>query len=72
MIESYQKTNSVGDAIAVMIEAYTQLGQNDLATSSKLVLQKNYPNHGYLNGEEIDLDKNIFSLKDLWIFTKRK
>lgn len=72
LIESYQKTNSVGDAIAVMIEAYTQLGQNDLASSSKLVLQKNYPNHGYLNGEEIDLGKNIFSLKDLWIFTKRK
>ena len=72
LIESYQKTNSVGDAIAVMIEAYTQLGQNKLASSSKLVLQENYPNHSYLKGEEIDLDTQLFSFKDLWIFTKRK
>jgi hypothetical protein len=25
-----------------------------------------------LNGEEIDVEKNIFSFKDLWIFSKRK
>jgi outer membrane protein assembly factor BamD len=71
VIESYQKTNSVGEAIAVMTEAYTQLGQNDLAASSKLVLQKNYPNHGYLQGEEIKMEKNLFSFKDFWIFSKK-
>jgi outer membrane protein assembly factor BamD len=72
VIESYQKTSSVGEAIAVMTEAYTQLGQNDLAASSKLVLQKNYPDHSYLQGEEIKMEKNLFSFKDFWIFSKKK
>ena len=72
VIESYQKTNSVSDAIAVMAESYTQLGQNELASASKLVLQENFPSHGYLSGEEIDLNKKLFSFKDLWIFSRKK
>ncbi len=72
VIESFQKTAAVADAIAVMIEAYTQLGEKELASSSSLVLQANYPNHSYLKGEEIDLDTKLFSIRDLWIFSKKQ
>lgn len=71
IIESYQTTPSVADAIAVMIEAYTQLGQTELASSNTLVLKTNFPNHSYLNGEEINLDTKLFSVKDLWIFSRK-
>ena len=71
VVESFQQTESVAESLAVMIEAYTQLDQNELAKSSKLVLQSNFPNHGYLKGEEIDLDNKIFSFKDLWIFNRK-
>ncbi len=72
VVESYQKSDSVADSLAVMIESYTQLGQPDLASSSNLVLQANFPNHSYLSGEEIDLDTKLFSFKDLWIFSKKQ
>lgn len=72
VIESFQKTAAVPDALAVMIEAYTQLGEKELASSSSLVLQTNYPNHSYLKGEEIDLDTKLFSIRDLWIFSKKQ
>ena len=71
IVESYQKTPAVADALAVMAEAYKQLNQNDLAQSSKLVLQENYPNHEYLSSGEINLKTTLFSFKDLWIFGKK-
>ncbi|VAW33996.1 Probable component of the lipoprotein assembly complex (forms a complex with YaeT, YfgL, and NlpB) [hydrothermal vent metagenome] len=71
IVESFQQTEAVADAIAVMAEAYRRLGQDELAESSKLVLQTNYPNHQYLNGEDIDLSTKLFSFKDLWIFSRK-
>ncbi len=68
VIESFQKTRYVADALAVMTTAYKELGEDELAKTSLLVLQENYPNHSYLQGEELDLKTNVFSLKDLWIF----
>ena len=70
VIESFQKTNSVPGALAVMAEAYKQLGQSQLEKSTKLILQTNYPNHDYLSDQKIDLDTKLFSFKDLWIFSK--
>jgi len=72
IVEAFQKTPAVADAIAVMIESYKQLGEDELAQSNQLVLQENYPNHTYLNGGEIDLRTHLFSFKDLWIFGKKK
>ncbi len=71
VVESFQKTSYVADALAVMATAYKELGQNELAQSTKLVLQQNYPNHSFLQGEKLDLDTNLFSFKDLWIFGKK-
>ena len=70
IIESFQKTPAIADAMAVMTESYKQLGEDELAKSSQLVLQTNFPNHSYLQGESLDLDTNLFSFKDLWIFSK--
>ncbi len=72
VVESFQKTRYVADALAVMATAYKELGEDKLAKSSLLVLQENYPNHSYLQGEEIDLKTNVFSFKDLWIFGKKE
>lgn len=68
VVETFQKSASVADSLAVMAEAYKQLGQEQLADASLLVLAANYPDHGYLNGEEINLKTNVFSFKDMWIF----
>jgi outer membrane protein assembly factor BamD len=70
IVESYQKTPAVADALAIMAESYIQLNQDDLASTSKLVLQENYPSHDYLTSGEINLKTKLFSLKDLWIFGK--
>ena len=71
VLESFQKTNSVADSIAVMAEAYKQLGQDELAKSSLLVLETNFPNHSYLHDQEINLNTQLISFKDLWIFGKK-
>ncbi len=68
VVESFQKTRYVADALAVMTTAYKELGEDELAKTSLLVLQENYPNHSYVQGEELDLETNVFSFKDLWIF----
>ena len=70
VIESFQESNSVADALAVSAEAYKQLGQSELADANVAVLEKNFPNHSYLQGGELDLETKIFSFKDLWIFGK--
>ena len=72
ILESYQKTDSVANALAVMAEAYKQLGEGELEKSTLLVLETNYPNHSYLQGEEINLKTQLLSFKDLWIFGKNK
>jgi len=71
VIEAFQKTESIADCIALMSEAYKRLGQDDLAQSSKQILQTNFQNHSYLKGEEIDLETKLFSISDLWIFSKK-
>lgn len=45
VVENYQGTPSVGDGLATMVEAYQQLGLNDLAATSLQTLRLNYPDH---------------------------
>lgn len=71
IVESFQKTTAVADALAVMSETYMLLEQDELSNSSRKVLQENFPSHSYLAGEEINLDTQLFSFKDLWIFSKK-
>ncbi len=49
VLENYQQTTAVPDALAVMVQAYQLLGLQDLADDSLRVLVANYPEHPALN-----------------------
>lgn len=51
VVENYQRTPAVPDALAVMIQAYSQLGMSELANDSLTVLKTNYANYPALNGD---------------------
>ncbi|MCW8887284.1 MAG: outer membrane protein assembly factor BamD [Motiliproteus sp.] len=54
VVENYQQTPSVPDALAVMVLAYTELGLHDQASHAQQILSSNFPDYG----KEIDVDKN--------------
>ncbi len=56
VVENYQQTEAVPDALAVMVQAYQLLGLNDLADDALKVLRANYADHPSLdkNGNFID------------------
>ncbi|MCU1720892.1 MULTISPECIES: outer membrane protein assembly factor BamD [Pseudomonas] len=45
VVENFQETPSVGDGLAVMVEAYQRLHLDDLAATSLETLKLNYPDH---------------------------
>lgn len=45
VVENYQQTPSMPDALIVMVKAYKILEMNDLAEDALRVLELNYPNH---------------------------
>lgn len=49
VVEHYPQTAAVGDALAVMVQAYQLLGLNDLANDSLAVLRLNHPQHPSLD-----------------------
>lgn len=51
ILETYDQSRQVGDALAVMVESYQALGQDQLAEDSRRVLKLNYPEHPSLDGE---------------------
>jgi len=50
IVETYQGTSQVGDGLAIMVEAYQLLEQNDLANKALTVLKTNFPDHPQLEG----------------------
>lgn len=50
IVENYQQSEQVPDALAVMAMSYEALGQSDLAADTKRVLEANAPDHPYLTG----------------------
>ncbi|MBS0556597.1 MAG: outer membrane protein assembly factor BamD [Proteobacteria bacterium] len=50
IIERYERTPSVGDALAIEVISYKKLGQDKLAADAERVLKLNYPNHPYFAG----------------------
>lgn len=45
VVENYNDTPSVGDALVVMVQAYRKMGMDKLANDSMRVLMLNYPKH---------------------------
>lgn len=49
VVENFQGSPVVADAVAIMVECYLRLGLNDLADTSLALLRDNYPDHETLN-----------------------
>ena len=45
VVENYQKTPSIADALAIMVKAYRKLGMNKLAEDALRILELNHPAH---------------------------
>jgi len=49
VVENFQRTPAVPDALAVMVQAYQLLGMDDLASDALNTLRTNYPTHPALD-----------------------
>jgi outer membrane protein assembly factor BamD len=68
VIENYPQTPAVGDALAVMIQAYQLLGLNDLANDSLKVLTANYPEHPSIDAEgQFKSEFSVGEVQRSWI-----
>lgn len=45
VVENYQKTPSIADALAIMVKAYRKLGMTKLADDALRILELNHPEH---------------------------
>ncbi len=68
VLESFQDTPSVANALALMVESYKKLDENELAEQSQAMLSTNYPNHSYLSDGKLDLDTDVLKWSDIWPF----
>lgn len=57
VVDNYQQTEAVPDALAVMVQAYQLLELNDLANDALKVLRANYPEHPSLDADGNFIDK---------------
>ena len=48
VIEHYPQSTAIPDALAIMVQAYRQMGMNELADDAKRVLELNHPEHELL------------------------
>lgn len=62
IIETYPQTPLIGDALAVMVESYRNLGQQKLADDSERVLKLNYPDHPFFKGHWPHYRSNLWKL----------
>ena len=68
VLENFQETPAVPDALAVMIQAYHFLGLDDLSTKSLAVLKTNYPDYPYLNAQgEFLYQENPQEVERSWL-----
>jgi outer membrane protein assembly factor BamD len=51
LLETYPQSEFEADAVALLAASYTELGQDTLAADSTRVLEMNYPQHPYLQGD---------------------
>ncbi|WP_223787021.1 outer membrane protein assembly factor BamD [Marinicella meishanensis] len=68
VLESFQDTPAVGNALALMVESYKKMDESELANQSYAMLSTNFPNHSYLQNGKIDLETDVLKWRDLWPF----
>lgn len=57
VLENYQQAPEIGDALALMVESYKSMGEQQLADDTLRVLELNHPSHPYLRGESMTRGK---------------
>ncbi|MEP6907972.1 MAG: outer membrane protein assembly factor BamD [Pseudoxanthomonas sp.] len=62
LLETYPQSEYQNDAVAVLAEAYTHLGNETLAADARRVLQQNDPQHPWLTGDWPDYPNSIRKL----------
>lgn len=67
VVENFQETPSVPDALAVMAQAYYLIGKPELATESIKVLAANFPEHPALSKDGNFDEKYIATGKRSWV-----
>lgn len=65
VIENYQRTPAIQDALTIMIDAYTRLGMNDLAEDTRRVLALNIE-QGTLVPETSEEETDDTLIEQLW------
>jgi len=65
MLETYPGAKYQDDAVAIMAEAYTRLGNDALAADARRVLEANNPQHPWLTGDWPDFPSHIRRLNPL-------
>lgn len=67
VLDNYQGAPQTHDALAILVQAYRELGETDLANDSLAVLKLNAPEHPFLTGAPIE-ERGFF--RKLWPFGK--
>ena len=68
VIENFSKTNTVGDALAVLVEANWQLGLDEAAHDALAVLALNFPDYHAFDGQgQLVLRKIIDNRERTWL-----
>ncbi len=71
VLENFQKTPAVPDALAVIVYSYKALGMEDLMSDSLMLLQENYPEHPSLNENgEFIFDYNAVAESNRSMFSR--
>ncbi|GEM_PF-187779 len=60
VVEDYQQTAAVEDALGIMIATYARMGMSDLAADSREVLRENFPTSEYLGESDSDIARRGF------------
>lgn len=68
VLESFQGTSAVDDALALMVESYEKLEESELAERSRQQLQANFPDNDYLQSGKLSLATPLLKWSDLWPF----
>jgi outer membrane protein assembly factor BamD len=59
LLETYPQSEYQNDAVAVLAESYTQLGNDTLAADARRVLAQNAPQHPWLTGDWPDYPSSL-------------
>ncbi len=68
VVENYQETPSVPDALAVMVLAYTELELHDQASHAQQILNSNFPNYGKSVGVESNQGRSMLNTATFGLF----